>query len=65
MNTTLDVLSALERVEELNHLCADLRNAYRRSHPDAAETREERDMRILLQRIQRQHGIQLVAAYAD
>jgi hypothetical protein len=65
MNTPLDVLSALERVEELNHLCADLRNAYRRSHPSAPETREEQDMRILLQRVQRQHDIQLVAAYAD
>lgn len=65
MSTTLDVRAALERVDELNQLCADLRNAYRRTHPQAPETREEREVRLLLQRIEQQHGRHLVPTYAE
>ena len=65
MSTPLDVGLALERVEELNHLCAALRNAYRKSHPNAPETREEQDMRLLLKRIHEQYGIHLLPTYAN
>jgi len=64
MSATLDVGLALERVEELNQLCAALRNAYRRSHPDAPETHEEKEVRLLLQRVFEQYGIHLMPTYA-
>ena len=65
MSTILDVRSAVEQVEELNLLCASLRNAYRRAHPDAPETREERELRLLLEHLGQQHHVHLVPAYAD